>query len=774
MSTNKKYNKYVDLKVNGRLFPSWVLANFKKYKLEEILRISGQDPCNVKTTTGEIVKKLRKYQEFVSIYLDYESPYKNILLYHGLGSGKTASAINIYNALYNYTPGWNVFILIKASLRGDWMNNIKEWLKKDDYEHRFRNIKFINYDSPFADRQFIEITKNVDSSKKSLYLIDEVHNFINNVYSNISSGKGRRAQIIYDYIIQDKRDNLDTRVVLLSGTPAINQPFELSLLFNLLRPGIFPKSESEFNRLFVSSGMYQTINSNTKNMFQRRILGLVSYYLGATSDVYAEQSTHYIDVKMSKYQEDIYKFFEEIEAKAAAKSVSSGAMGFMSYTRQACNFVFPSISQKVTGENRPRPGKFRLSEKEAIRLSESRDIAQEKMTAVQGYMNAIKYFIDEFKRHLNSKNEEDKVANYTIIDDVKVYLNKYKGDYSEFHEKEKKKSKLYDVMYMCSPKLTYIIFNIMKSPGPTVVYSNYVLVEGLEMLKVYLHHFNFYSYMNKFQLEKDKIGYVEFHGGIKNLDDRFKGRDAYNMKENIKGDLIKIILISPAGAEGLSLSNVRQIHIMEPYWNEVRIIQMIGRGIRQCSHKDLPIEERHVDVFRYKAIKNSPTSKQTTDQFIEDKARGKDGLIQSFLDSVKEAAVDCKLFQSHNLTSQNYKCFQFEEPSLFNPHVGPAYKEQLEDDVKMNNGLNSGNAVTIKVKVMKIKAVKVLSKPDAEKEEYSKPENYWFYQKTGTIYDYDLHFPVGKILYDESGIPDKLDKDTYKIGYLVPIPMIKN
>jgi S-DNA-T family DNA segregation ATPase FtsK/SpoIIIE len=32
-----KQNKYIDLKINGRLFPTWVLANFKKYKLPEYI-----------------------------------------------------------------------------------------------------------------------------------------------------------------------------------------------------------------------------------------------------------------------------------------------------------------------------------------------------------------------------------------------------------------------------------------------------------------------------------------------------------------------------------------------------------------------------------------------------------------------------------------------------------------------------------------------------------------------------------------------------------------
>jgi SNF2 family DNA or RNA helicase len=71
-------------------------------------------------------------------------------------------------------------------------------------------------------------------------------------------------------------------------------------------------------------------------------------------------------------------------------------------------------------------------------------------------------------------------------------------------------------------------------------------------------------------------------------------------------------MISPAGAEGINLRNVRQVHIMEPYWNEVRIEQVIGRAIRQCIHKDLPMEERNVDVFRYKMIRKS--KKETSDE----------------------------------------------------------------------------------------------------------------------------------------------------------------
>ena len=767
--------KFIDLKVNGRLFPSWVNFNFKKYQLEEIFnRSPDEDPCNIKTETGEIKLELKKYQAFLGSFMNYNSPYHDALIYFDVGFGKTATAINLINIMYNSNPAWNVFVLIKSSLRGTWLDDLKLWLGKDEYEHRFKNIQFISYDSPIAEKTFMESIKQVDNARTNFYIFDEVHNFVRNVYSNVSTGEGRRAQTIYDYIIQDKRENPDTRVLLLSGTPAINKPFELALLFNLLRPGSFPKSENEFNRIFVSTGTYQTINKNAKNMFQRRILGLVTYYAASLKGVYATKTVHYVDVEMSAYQDDIYSYFEDIETKIALASRSSQI--YHIYTRQAVNFVFPAISQNVSGESRPRPGKFKLSEREASKLAEAGEVKDKdkgKLLHVSEYLKTVDLFIKTFEDYLTEKDNQDRSNNYTIIDDIKEFLSKYEGNFAEFHKNHQKKSSLYVAMHTSSPKMVNIIFNIMKSQGPVVVYSNFVLMEGIQMFKIYLNYLGFYNYMTNKQLQQDKVGYTEFHGGIKDLQDRFDGMKAFNNPENKLGNLIKIMLISPAGAEGLNLRNVRQVHIMEPYWNEVRITQIIGRGIRQCSHKDLPMDQRHVDVYRYKMIRKT-TDKLTTDQYIEDVARGKEGLIQSFLDATKEAAIDCNLFKAHNMMSQEYKCFQFDEPSQFDKHIGPAYKDDINDDIKIDNGSNSTRSTTIKIKVMKIKAVKLLSDPESEEVKYSKVEQYWMYPKSGTVYDFDLHFAIGRISMDENGTLLKLGKDVYIIDYVIPIPTIED
>src|SRR3990167_7430618 len=157
--------------------------------------------------------------------------------------------------------------------------------------------------------------------------------------------------VMYILILKARleEEQKNTRIICLSGSPAINFPYELCMLFNLLRPGIFPKNEERFMQLYTNGR-----ELTSKNMFQRNILGLVSYYIVATPDLYPEKTINYIDVEMSKYQRDIYETLEEQEKKHRGD--------YRTKTRQASNFVFPHINSDITGINRPRASKFKLSD----------------------------------------------------------------------------------------------------------------------------------------------------------------------------------------------------------------------------------------------------------------------------------------------------------------------------------------------------------------------------------------------------------------------------
>jgi hypothetical protein len=151
---------------------------------------------------------------------------------------------------------------------------------------------------------------------------------------------------------------------------------------------------------------------------------------------------------------------------------------YASYTRQACNFVFPSISDKINGEKRPRPGAFRIKETDAVVVEEGKNV-EKKNKLVQSkaevleYMKAIRSFVNGFIEFLKDVLRKDKENGYTISDDIKLFHTKCDGSFTKF-QTEKKKSKLFETMYMCSPKFVRIIFNILKTKGTVMIYSNYV------------------------------------------------------------------------------------------------------------------------------------------------------------------------------------------------------------------------------------------------------------------------------------------------------------
>ena len=770
MSENTKTrDEFVNLQLNGRIFPSWILQNFKKYHLDEIKRELGSDPCAV----PQEELKLRQYQEFVAKFLDYRSPYRSILLYHGLGSGKTATAINVYNALYNFSSLWNVFVLIKATLENKpWIEDLEYWLNKDEKKNMRSQIKFIHYDSPKADKDFIEAIRSVDASKKPLFIIDEAHNFINNVYNNVTGQSGRRASSIYDYMVREMKDNDNARVILVSATPVVNNPFELALIFNLLRPGIFPTSEVKFEERYITTGKVKILNPATKNMFQRRILGLASFYIGETPDLYAKKRLIQKELVMADYQDEVYNTFEFIEKQMEIRRVQSRSEegSFNSYTRQAALFVFPYVNDKINGEKRPRPNQFRLKDIDAYKIAEGKTeefIAslkdKEEINGAELYQKTLQDFLLSTDKYFMHKHAMDEKNKHTIFDDIEIFKTEYSYKYKEFMEKHKNKSNLLKALHDCSCKMTAVLFYGLRSKGPIMVYSNFVSAEGLATFAIYLKQFGYAPYGTG----NDYYQYLEYHGGIDDAK-RKKTIEVFNQIGNVDGKLVKYILLAPSGSEGISLRNIRQIHILDPYWNEVRISQVIGRAIRQCYHKDLPIEERTVDVYRYKALKKN--GEQTIDDKIEDIAKRKQILIDSFLKTVREAAIDCKLFKNHNMMVESYQCFQFNESSLFDPQIGPAYNEDIYYDTKLNNGLNSLNSEVKRIKVIKIKGIKVI---DGSRD---KPKDYWYNPDTRVVYDFELDFAIGRVKLGADNQPNKIEEGKevyYLIEEVINIPRLR-
>ena len=471
---------------------------------------------------------------------------------------------------------------------------------------------------------------------------------------------------------------------------------------------------------------------------------------------FATKKIHIIKTKMSKYQKYIYDSYDKLEKE---KKNSKSSSMYRTYTRQACNFVFPSISDTINGFNRPRPKSFHINDSQIVSINKGQLTTIDKN--IKQYILATQKYIHELDSFFYNSHKNDIKNKYTIFDDINLFTSKYNSSFDNFllHPSH---STLFQNMFNSSHKMIRIIFTIFTSPGPVMVYSNFVLMEGIEIFKIYLKYVNFSFYTNT----ESKYKYIEFTGKSyvtdSKLPDKKEMLSHFNNKNNKYGEQIKLILISPAGSEGITLHNVRQVHIMEPYWHNVRTEQIIGRAIRNCSHKDIPIHERHVDVYKYISFYDNTLI--TADEYIHDLANNKDQIVESFNELLREISIDCELNKNHNkLIYNDCKCFQFEEPSLFKTNE-PAYIDNIYEDMKNDNGLNSTSSYIAKIKVIKILAVIQTNHLN-----YSNSQYYWYNPNTSIVYDFDAHFPIGKISLINN-IPNKLNNETYIIDNPIQFP----
>ena len=203
-----------------------------------------------------------------------------------------------------------------------------------------------------------------------------------------------------------------------------------------------------------------------------------------------------------------------------------------------------------------------------------------------------------------------------------------------------------------STKYYEIMKRVLKSSGTIFIYSNFREYGGLMSFIKILEHYNFKNFLTN---GHGRNRYAVWSGD-ETLEQKEKLKDVFNSKENFNGSRIKIILGSPAIKEGVSLLRVKQVHIIEPYWNMSRLEQVIGRAIRFCSHKDVEPEKRKVKVYIYiatipielaiKEKNNNLESTITIDEHIYNMAIVKNELSSKFETVIKEAAIDYKLFQN--------------------------------------------------------------------------------------------------------------------------------
>ena len=111
---------------------------------------------------------------------------------------------------------------------------------------------------------------------------------------------------------------------------------------------------------------------------------------------------------------------------------------------------------------------------------------------------------------------------------------------------------------------------------------------------------------------------------------------------NFDGGLIKVILGSQIAGEGIDLRFIREVHILDAWFHLNKTEQIIGRGIRFCSHSKLDISKRNTTVFLH-VLTVPGLDMETSDLYSYRSALRKAILVGQVSRKLKEFAVDCNL-----------------------------------------------------------------------------------------------------------------------------------
>jgi hypothetical protein len=441
----------------------------------------------------------------------------------------------------------------------------------------------------------------------------------------------------------------------------------------------FPEDENKFMSLFFDSARNKIKNPR---LFQSRILGLVSYFKTNDKSLIPEVTKNEVQtIDMSKYQFLNYSEIRkaEIEQDKRKKQKTSKKKedekegeksSYRAYSRMHCSFVFPESiprpypSDQLTGDDLEAFEETRGNPDEDNDFEDpTMDFNKERKAMLKQYEKAK----DTTLRKLNRQR------------DLYLKVNKPDG------------------LPKYSPKYNMIINEILKSVGNVFVYTEYRSLEGISVFQICLNA-NGYApflirktddgdYEQYFENEEDreKPKYAVW-GGDPEVSDII--RKVYNneffllppklaaqikasTKTNLRGETIKVLLTTKTGAEGIDLKNVRQVHIIEPFWNPVRINQVKGRAVRVASHIELPPAERKVEITTYLSTIKKEDLK--SDRIINDDSDGKSSdevlfgishrklqLMEDLLNLVNGSSIDCAINREETYSQDNkFDCVSY-------------------------------------------------------------------------------------------------------------------
>ena len=680
-------------------------------------------PINIEENAEKLCNmefELAPYQLFVRNFLSFQTPYNSLLLYHGVGSGKTCSAITVAEEMRDYlkqmnitqriivvaspnvqenfklqlfderklkwspVEGWNIRACTGKKYLKELNQQISKKIPKETIIRQVRRIiqksylflgyiEFANYIKKISDPER-SMDNNKNKNKKiskigkkklqyffnnRLIIIDEVHNI-----RKTDDNKDKRVASEVEKMVKNV-DNL--RLLLLSATPIYNSYREIVWLINLMNMND-KRSIMNIKNVFDKDGNFKKDSSGKevgKELLERKSIGYVSFVRGENPYTFPYRVWPKMFSPKNTFNHHVYPR-QQLNGKPIVpenilKHIDVYLTNIGSYQRGGYDYIIDKLKKDSKGDSNRLPS-FENMESFGYNLLQR---------PLEG-LNII-YPDERLDEYISSKEKsDDKSKEVVPTFDAKTLVGKSGLErimnYEESQNPPRKNNFAYktdkyghifslDEIKKYSGKIHNIGKSILNSKGIVLIYSQYI-DGGLVPIALTLEEMGFHRYGKTSSLFKEppnptSIGSYVMITGEKILSpDNVYELKALTDSNNVNGEKIKVVLISQAGSEGLDFTNIRQVHILEPWYNMNRIEQIIGRAIRTCSHKNLPFSDRNVEIYLYGSLLDNEF--EAADLYVYRLAESKAIKIGEVSRVLKKNSIDCLLnFEQMNFTEKD-------------------------------------------------------------------------------------------------------------------------
>lgn len=670
LNFNESYPNYEDPEFKEKITRKKEF-NIFKYNNKDKLENTDKDVCSPKTFT------LTDTQRFLRNFISKNTPYNSLLLFHGVGQGKTCTAISIVENLDNY---YNkpALIILSSTLLDNFKKQIFDIQKYKD---------FIKSDNPTKKMNICTGNKYIDMIPDKESLKDDLVEFrINKIINQKYEFMGYKELAIFLDKIRKKIKN------------TIKDEDKIEKLF------IEKVSDLFSNRLIIIDEAHnlrndsETGSKTIANSFKKLISNVVNVKLVLLTATpmfdNAKEITWILNLLLSNEKKPELKSKDIFDQDGyitdeGTKILIKRTNGIVSYLNYKNPYAFPlRLFPSVNKDNN------------LIRKFPTKDMRGNDINSIKD-MEIIGSKISDIQETLLNQllNEDEDIQIFSQMQNI-VYPNKiidkskclgdkgYKNNFIEDDNNrisyidKKNQFLMYDNIEKYAPKIKKILDYIINSEGIVFIYSRYYN-SGVVPILIALEHIGMSKYNTQNMCKNINIdnkingNYIVISGNKTLSPNNDKEISVIRSKQNKNGELIKVVIGTKVASEGIDFKNIREIHLMEPWYNLNRVEQIIGRGVRYCSHIDLPIEKRNTTIMFHSITMKNPDI-ESYDLKTHRMAQYKQIAIDQVENILINNSIDChfnKLDNQSNIikinsmqTSQKTVIMEYNHKNKFNVH----------------------------------------------------------------------------------------------------------